>query len=109
MEANTPNRMENHRKKSKQKVYVLTTGITAVWEVMQKNTEERRYVHHEKNTEYKAENRLTVDIEGLMAMLSCGEVTAKKIADYAEARVIIGRRVLYNVDKIKRYLDAMAV
>ena len=47
-----------------------------------------------KTTEYKAENRLTVDIEGLMAMLSCGEVTAKKIADYAEARVIAGRRVL---------------
>lgn len=62
-----------------------------------------------KTTEYKAENRLTVDIEGVMAMLSCGEVTAKKIADYAEARVIIGRRVLYNVDKIKKYLDAMAV
>ena len=52
---------------------------------------------------------LTVDIEGLMAMLSCGEVTAKKIADYAEARVIVGRRVLYNVDKIKKYIDAMAV
>ena len=60
-----------------------------------------------KTTEYKAENRLTVDIEGLMAMLSCGEVTAKKIADYAEARVIVGRRVLYNVDKIKKYIDAM--
>ena len=58
-----------------------------------------------KTTEYKAENRLTVDIEGLMAMLYCGEVTAKKIADYAEARVIVGRRVLYNVDKIKKYLD----
>ena len=57
-----------------------------------------------KTTEYKAENRLTVDIEGLMAMLSCGEVTAKKIADYAEARVIVGRRVLYNVDKIKKCL-----
>ena len=55
-----------------------------------------------KTTEYKAENRLTVDIERLMAMLSCGEVTAKKIADYAEAREIIGRRVLYNVDKIKK-------
>lgn len=40
-------------------------------------------MHHRKTTEYKAENRLTVDIEGLMAMLSCGEVTAKKIADYA--------------------------
>ena len=42
-------------------------------------------------------------------MLSCGEVTAKKIADHAEARVIVGRRVLYNVDKIKKYIDAMAV
>ena len=63
-----------------------------------------------KTIEYKAENRLTVDIEGLMAMLSCGEVTAKKIADYcAEAKIIVGRRVLYNVDKIKKYLDAMAV
>ena len=62
-----------------------------------------------KTTEYNEENRLTVDIEGLMAMLSCGEVTAKKIADYAEAKVIVGRRVLYNVDKIKKYLDAMAV
>ena len=41
--------------------------------------------------------------------IAAGEVTAKKIADYAEARVIIGRRVLYNVDKIKKYLDAMAV
>ena len=60
-----------------------------------------------KTTEYKAENRLTVDIEGLMALLSCGEVTAKKIADYAEARVIVGRRVLYNVDKIKKYMDAI--
>ena len=24
-------------------------------------------------------------------------------------RVIVGRRVLYNVDKIKKYIDAMAV
>ena len=29
-----------------------------------------------KTTEYKAENRLTVDIEGLMAMLSCGEAVS---------------------------------
>ena len=36
-----------------------------------------------KTTEYKAENRLTVDIEGLMAMLSCGEVTANKNQHFA--------------------------
>ena len=62
-----------------------------------------------KTTEYNTENRLTVDIEGLMAILSCGAVTARKIADYSEAKIIVGRRVLYNVDKIKKYLDAMAV
>ena len=61
-----------------------------------------------KTTEDKAQNRLTVAVERLVAMLSCGEVTAKKIADYAEARVVVGRRVLYNVDKIKKYIDAMA-
>ena len=49
-EANTPNRMENHRKKCNQKVECTDNGHeTAVWEVMQKNTEERRYVHHEKD------------------------------------------------------------
>ena len=37
------------------------------------------------------------------------DTSVKKIADYAEARVVVGRRVLYNVDKIKKYLDAMAV
>ena len=57
-----------------------------------------------KSTEYNTEDRLTVDIEGLMAMLSCGAVTARKIADCAEAKIIVGRRVLYNVDKIKNIL-----
>ena len=101
MEANTLNGMENHRKKSKQKVECTDNGHNRC---LGGGTCIMR-----KTTEYKAENRLTVDIEGLMAMLSCGEVTAKKIADYAEARVIVGRRVLYNVDKIKKYIDAMAV
>ena len=50
-----------------------------------------------------------VDIDGLMALLSCGVVTAKKIADCAEAKIVIGRRVLYNVDKIKQYLDSIAI
>ena len=37
-----------------------------------------------KTTEYNTENRLTVDIEGLMAMLSCGTVTARKISVFQE-------------------------
>lgn len=52
---------------------------------------------------------LTVDIERLAAMLSCGHATAKKIGEDAGARIVIGRRVLYSVHKIKKYLDSIAV
>ena len=48
--------------------------------------------------------RLAVDIEGLAAMLSCGQMTARKI----EARITIGRRVLYSVQKVEKYLEAIA-
>ena len=58
--------------------------------------------------ERKADQVLTVDIEGLAAMLSCGTATAKKIAELAEARVQLGRRVLYSVSKVEKYLDAIA-
>lgn len=53
----------------------------------------------------QTEHLLTVDLETLAAMLSCGQSTAKKIGEQARARVVIGRRVLYSVDKIKKYLD----
>ena len=42
---------------------------------------------------------LTVDIEGLAAMLSYGQATARKIAEDAGARITIGRRVLYSVSQ----------
>lgn len=56
----------------------------------------------------QTEQPLTVDIENLSAMLSCGHATARKIGEQAGARIIIGRRVLYSVDKVRHYLDCMA-
>ena len=50
---------------------------------------------------------LTVDIEHLSAMLSCGNATARKIGEQAKAKIIIGRRVLYSVEKIKKYLSCL--
>ena len=52
--------------------------------------------------------KITVDINGLAAMLSCGHATARKIGEQAGARVEIGRRMLYMVDKVYKYLDALA-
>lgn len=53
--------------------------------------------------------RLAVDIEGLAAMLSCGQMTARKIAEDAGARITIGRRVLYSVQKVEKYLCILRV
>ncbi len=60
-------------------------------------------------TKQRETNRkLAVDIEGLAAMLSCGQATARKIGEDAGARILIGRRVLYSVNKVERCLDLMA-
>lgn len=48
--------------------------------------------------------QIAVDIEKLSAMLSCGRATARKIGEQAGARICVGRRVLYSVEKIKCYL-----
>lgn len=45
----------------------------------------------------ESKEQITVDIEKLSAMLSCGRATARKIGEQAEARICIGRRVLYSV------------
>lgn len=44
----------------------------------------------------------------LAALLSCGQMTARKIGEDAGARIVIGRRVLYSVQKVEKYLEAIA-
>lgn len=61
-----------------------------------------------KTTARETDMLLSVDIEKLSALLSSGQSTAKKIGEDAGARIIIGRRVLYSVSKVQRYLEAIA-
>lgn len=51
------------------------------------------------------DDNLAVSAEGLAQMLDCGRSTAVKIGIRAGARVQVGRRVLYNVDAVRRYLN----
>ncbi len=51
---------------------------------------------------------LAVTLPELASMLSCGLSTARTIAEQAEARVMINRRVLYSVDKVRKYLVDIA-
>lgn len=60
-----------------------------------------------KTKEREAEQLLAVNLEKLSAMLSCGHATARKIGEQAGARIVIGRRVLYSVEKVKSYLACL--
>lgn len=49
-------------------------------------------------------DKILVDTEGLKTLLSCGRMSAMKLGNMAGARVDVGRRVLWNTDKIRQYL-----
>ena len=68
----------------------------------------REVILTNKTANRYVQNMLAVDIDKLAAMLGCGHATARKIGEQAEERIVIGRRVLYSVDKIRRYLDLLA-
>ena len=53
-------------------------------------------------------NQVAVTTENLQNILDCGKPTAVEIGTLAKARVEIGRRVLWNVSKVQKYLDTIA-
>ena len=55
-----------------------------------------------------ASDKLSVDTRGLQSMLNCGRCTAVEIGTRAGARFKVGKRVLWNVAKVKAYLDILA-
>lgn len=50
---------------------------------------------------------ICVTMPTLMAMLDCGRPTAENIATAAGAKFKVGKRALYNVDKIKKYIGTI--
>ncbi len=55
-----------------------------------------------------SEKFLTVNTDTLAAMLNCGRATAVKIGTDAGAKIQIGRRTLYKVSIVEKYLDALS-
>ena len=56
----------------------------------------------------KIDNPLTVDTEGLKSLLNCGRNTAVKIGKQAGAEIRIEKRLLWNVAKVERYINAIS-
>lgn len=53
-----------------------------------------------KDTEF-----ITVSTDRLAELLDCGKSTARNIGEKAGAKIKIGRRTLWNIEKIKTYLS----
>lgn len=53
--------------------------------------------------------KITITTNALQELLDCGRQTAVNIGDAAGARVQIGKRLLWNVEKVKLYVDSISV
>lgn len=60
-----------------------------------------------KTKSHNEKEPIAVDIKKLASMLGCGHATARKIAEEAHAVIRLNRRVLYSVEKVKKYIDTM--
>ena len=58
-------------------------------------------------TRREPETRISVGINDLQIMLGVGKNTAAQIGKAAGAELHIGRRKLYNVEKVKAYIDSL--
>ena len=56
-------------------------------------------------TDNNVSRRLAVDTKELQSMLCCGRDTAVKIGTEANSRIQIGKRVLWNVEKVQEYIN----
>lgn len=54
-------------------------------------------------------NTVTTNTTGLMQVLNCGRSTAVKIGMEAQAKLTVGKRVLWHLPKIYKYLEKTAV
>lgn len=62
-----------------------------------------------KKTDYaEPMNKLCVDTAELQELLCCGRKTAVEVGTAAGARIRVGRRVMWNVKKIAKYLDQIS-
>ena len=54
------------------------------------------------------QNKIAITTNELQAMLSCGRYSAVQIGEQAKARVQIGKRIFWNVKKIKDYINQIS-
>lgn len=54
------------------------------------------------------QNKIAITTSELQAMLSCGRYSAVQTGEQAKARIQIGKRIFWNVKKIKDYINLIS-
>ena len=67
-----------------------------------------RKTMNKTNKESYFEDPLAVDSTGLQELVGAGGRTATVIGMAAGAKIKVGKRVLWNVNKVKKYLDEIS-
>lgn len=60
-----------------------------------------------KTTERNVPEQITVNADVLAGMLGLGKASAVKIGTEAGAKICIGKRTIYDVAKVKAYLNTL--
>lgn len=61
-----------------------------------------------KQESANVQDKIAVTTEELQALLSCGRYSAVQIGEAAEARIQIGKRVFWNVQKVREYINLIS-
>ncbi len=89
------------------KMLIYDRSVTYV-SIIVKTKHEKENLDMRKTKTAETNNKVSVNAETLSKILDCGRPTAMKIGEAAGARFQIGKRVLYKMDKIEKYLDGIA-
>ncbi len=61
-----------------------------------------------KKFDIDTSQKIAIDTNELQAMLSCGRYSAVQLGEAAEARIQIGKRIFWNVEKVKKYINLIS-
>jgi hypothetical protein len=61
-----------------------------------------------KNNDIELTRKLTIDTEELQQLLSLGRKSAVEIGIAANAKIVVGKRIVWNLKKVEEYLYSIA-
>lgn len=66
-------------------------------------------MHQTTKFDIDCNKKILLTTQELQALLGCGRASAVKIGEGAEAKIVIGKRILWHREKIQKYTMSIAI